>query len=169
MKLASFEAIARALNAAGVRYLVAGGLAVNAHGYLRFTKDVDFVVQLVPENVRRVFAALASLGYRPNVPIRAEDFADEAQRERWIEEKGMQVLQFWCDTHRETPIDVFVREPFPFDEEYGRALVKPLYGEIEVRFVSLETLIRMKEAVGRAQDRIDVEQLRMRLEGDERS
>jgi len=45
MKLASFEAIARALDDAGVRYLVAGGLAVNAHGYLRFTKDVDIVVQ----------------------------------------------------------------------------------------------------------------------------
>lgn len=50
MKLASFEAIVRALNDAGVRYLVAGGLAVNAHGYLRFTKDVDFVVQLVPDS-----------------------------------------------------------------------------------------------------------------------
>jgi hypothetical protein len=80
----------------------------------------------------------------------------------------MQVLQFWSDAHRETPIDVFVREPFPFEEEYARALVKPLYGEIEVRFVSLVTLIRMKEAVGRAQDRIDVEQLRMKLEGHDR-
>jgi hypothetical protein len=35
VKLASFEAIVRALNEAGVRYLVAGGLAVNAHGCLR--------------------------------------------------------------------------------------------------------------------------------------
>lgn len=34
-----------------MKYLVAGGLAVNAHGYLRFTKDVDFVVQLVPDNI----------------------------------------------------------------------------------------------------------------------
>ena len=41
MKLTSFEAIVRALNAANVRYLVAGGLAVNAHGYARFTNDVD--------------------------------------------------------------------------------------------------------------------------------
>lgn len=34
MKLASIEAIVRALESAGVRYLVAGGVAVNAHGYL---------------------------------------------------------------------------------------------------------------------------------------
>ncbi|OGA08064.1 MAG: hypothetical protein A3D95_13175 [Betaproteobacteria bacterium RIFCSPHIGHO2_12_FULL_69_13] len=166
MRLASFEAIAAALRDAGVRYLVAGGLAVNAHGYVRFTKDVDFVIQLVPDNIRRAFAALATLGYQPLVPIRADQFADAAQRERWIAEKGMQVLQFWSDAHRETPIDLFVREPFPFEEEYARALVKPLQGRIEVRFVSLATLIAMKETVGRAQDRIDAEELRRRLKSD---
>ena len=55
MKLASFEA----LEAGGVRYLVAGGLAVGAHGYLRFTKDVDIVIQLIPDNIERTFTALA--------------------------------------------------------------------------------------------------------------
>ncbi|CAN5529229.1 hypothetical protein BH09MYX1_BH09MYX1_47160 [soil metagenome] len=33
-----------ALSRAGVRHLVVGGLAVAAHGYLRSTKDVDFLV-----------------------------------------------------------------------------------------------------------------------------
>jgi len=41
MKLTSFEAIVRALDEAGVRYLVAGGLAVNAHGYLRRRLEDD--------------------------------------------------------------------------------------------------------------------------------
>jgi hypothetical protein len=49
MKLNSFVAVATALEEGGVRYLVVGGLAVNAHGYLRYTKDVDLVVQLVAE------------------------------------------------------------------------------------------------------------------------
>ena len=57
VKLASVESIVRALNDAGVRYLIAGGLAVNAHGYLRFTKDIDVVIQLIPDNVTRAFAA----------------------------------------------------------------------------------------------------------------
>ena len=166
MKLASFEAIVRALNDASVRYLVAGGLAVNAHGYLRFTKDVDFVLRLVPDNIERAFAAFGRLGYKPIVPVTGRQFADPEQREVWIRDKGMQVLQLWSDAHIETPIDLFVREPFPFDEEYARALVKPLYGSLEVRFVSIPTLIRMKEAAGREQDRIDVEHLRMRLEDD---
>jgi len=80
----------------------------------------------------------------------------------------MQVLQLWSDSHKETPIDIFVTEPFPFDDEYNHALIKPLYGNIEVRFVSIRTLIQMKESAGRTQDRIDIDHLRMRLEDNER-
>jgi hypothetical protein len=159
MKLASFDALIRALDTAGVRYLVAGGFAVNAHGYLRFTRDVDLVVQLLPENVLAAFAALGDIGYRPLVPVAAADFADPAKRGEWIRDKGMTVLNFWSERHRDTPVDVFVTEPFPFDEEYGRALVKPL-GTVAVRFVSIPSLIRMKEIAGRPQDRIDIEYLR---------
>lgn len=166
MKLSSFEAMVRSLNGAGVRYLIAGGLAVNAHGYLRFTKDADLVIQLIPDNIEKAFVALERLGYRPSVPVTVEQFADHATRACWIRDKGMQVLQFWSDEHRETPVDIFAQEPFAFDEEYANALVKPLYGSIEVRFVSLSTLIRMKEAVGREQDRIDIQHLRMLLETD---
>jgi len=161
MKLNSVEQIFQALNSAGVRYLVAGGLAVNAHGYLRFTKDVDLVLKLAPDNIRRAFVALGELGYRPNVPVTGEQFADSEQRESWIRDKGMQVLQLWCDAHRQTPIDLFVTEPFPFDDEYDRALIKPLYGDIKVRFVSIPTLIRMKQVADREQDRIDIEHLRI--------
>jgi len=164
VKLTSIEAIFRALNAADVEYLIAGGLAVNAHGYLRFTKDVDFVLRLVPDNIEQAFSALGKLGYRPNVPVTAQQFADPEQRQSWIRDKGMQVLQLWSDQHEETPIDIFVTEPFPYDEEYALALVKPLYGDVDVRFVSIPTLIRMKEAAGRQQDQIDIEHLRLIME-----
>ena len=39
MEVRSIEAIVRALNEAGIRYLVVGGLAVNAHGYARMTRE----------------------------------------------------------------------------------------------------------------------------------
>jgi hypothetical protein len=161
MRLSSFEAIATALQAGGVRYLVAGGLAVNAHGYLRFTKDLGLVVQLIPDNISRAFAALQTLGYRPAVPVTASQFADAGLREGWIRDKGMKVLQFWSDAHRETPIDMFVSEPFGFDDEHERALVKPLHGSIPVRFISVPTLIRMKQEAGRPQDLTDIEHLSM--------
>lgn len=164
MKLHSFEAIVRALDQAAVRYIIAGGLAVNAHGYLRFTKDVDLVVQLLPDNITRALEALSALGYRPLVPVTMEQFADQSIREAWVRDKGMQVFQLWSDEHVETPINIFVHEPFVFDEEYAQALIKPLYGTVEVRFVSIPTLIRMKEAANRDQDRIDIEHLRMRLD-----
>jgi len=167
MKLKSVEAIVEVLNGAKVRYLVVGGLAVIAHGYLRFTKDVDFVVQLRPDNIKRAFGALAALGYRPLVPITGEQFADASNRERWIREKGMMVLQLWSDHHRETPIDVFVTEPFDFDTEYEGALRKSLFGRFEVRVVSISTLIDMKVAAGRPEDVIDVEHLRLRLDDHE--
>lgn len=166
MKLTSFEALAAALESAGVRYLVAGGLAVGAHGYLRFTKDVDIVVQLVPENIERTFSALASLGYRPIVPITMKQFANSELRASWVRDKGMQVLQFWSDAHRETSVDVFVTEPFLFDDEYARALVTPLNDKLSIHFVSLATLIHMKEEADRPQDRADIEQLRARKEDD---
>lgn len=164
MRLTSFEAIAVALQEAGVRYLVAGGLAVNAHGYLRFTKDVDLVIQLDKDNLQRALAALSDLGYQPAVPVTFNQFADANQRATWMREKGMQVLQLWSESHPETSIDIFVFEPFDFDDEYERALVKPLRDDLPIRFVSIPTLIRMKEAAGRAQDRADIEQLRMRLD-----
>ena len=159
MKLTSFDALVKALDAADVRYLIAGGLAVNAYGYLRFTKDVDVVVQLVPDNIERAFSALSGLGYHPMAPITAAQFSDATQRERWIRDKGMKVLQFWSDVHRETPIDVLVIEPFDFEAEFETSLTKPL-GSIDVRFVSIPTLIQMKETAGRTQDKLDIEELR---------
>jgi hypothetical protein len=61
----------------------------------------------------------------------------------------MRLLQFWSDTHRETSIDVFVTEPFAFDEEFARALVAPLHDKLSIRFASLATSIRMKEEANR--------------------
>ena len=45
------QQIAEALNNANVRYVVAGGLAVVAYGYLRLTMDVDLVIDLERENL----------------------------------------------------------------------------------------------------------------------
>jgi hypothetical protein len=164
MKLASFEALVAALEEAGVRYLVAGGLAVNAHGYLRFTHDVDLVIQLRPDNVVLAFRALAALGYRPRVPVTAEHFADESQRRQWISEKGMQVLNFHSDQHRETPLDVFVTEPFDFDGEYEASPKQELAPGLFVRFVSIPTLIAMKEVANRPHDADDIQHLRWIME-----
>lgn len=168
VKLASVEAIVRALNENRVAFIVVGGLAVVAHGYGRLTQDLDLVVRLESENVRRAFETLSGLGYRPRVPVTAEGLGDAAQRARWISEKGMTVLNFHSDRHRETPIDVFVVEPFDFVEEHRHARVAEIAPGAEVRIVRLETLIRMKERAGRPQDLADVAELRALDKGGER-
>lgn len=160
MKYSSFEAIVDVLEGAGVRYLVAGGLAVNAHGYLRLTRDVDLVIKLEPNNIAASFAALAEIGYRPMVPVTAGGFADRAQRERWIAEKGMKVLNFFSDRHRETTVDVFVIEPFDFETEFRDSLQAELAPGVVVRFVSIATLIAMKEVANRPKDLDDIQHLR---------
>jgi hypothetical protein len=157
MKLASFEAIVSALNEEEVHFIVVGGTAVNAHGYLRFTNDVDLVIRLSKRDIVSAFAALARIGYQPSNPITAEDFADPQTREAWRREKGMRVLKMWSDQHRETPLDIFVYEPFDFDLEYARALHQK--DEIPVRFASIPALIAMKQAANRPLDRVDIEKL----------
>lgn len=164
MKLASLEALVGALNSGNVRYLIAGGLAVNAHGYLRFTQDVDLVVQLRPDNVVPAFRALASLGYQPRVPVTAQQFGDAEQRQRWIREKGMMVLNFHSDRHRETPVDVFVTEPFDFDSEYEAAPRQEMASGLFARFVPIPALIVMKQAANRPVDEDDIKHLRWIME-----
>jgi len=160
MKLHSVETIISVLNEAGIRYLVAGGLAVNAHGYSRLTRDIDLIVALYYDNIIRVFGALEAADYRPVVPITARQFADARMRQQWIDEKGMKVLGFFSDTHRETPLDVFVYEPFDFDAEFAASLREELLPGLEVRFVSIPTLIRMKEVANRPKDIDDIQHLR---------
>ena len=164
MKFDSFQAITAAFKDAEVRYLVAGGLAVNAHGYMRMTIDVDLVIQLQFDNIIPAFRALATLGYQPRVPITADQFADAQQREGWIREKGMTVLNFYSDQHPLTSVDIFVTEPFNFDTEYDNALIGELAPGLFVRFVSIPTLIKMKETANRPRDLDDIQHLEMILE-----
>jgi len=160
MELRSVETVVAALNAAEVRYLIVGGLAVNAHGYLRVTRDLDLVIQLESANLRRGLECLFEIGYRLAIPVSVEDFADVSKREAWRVEKGMIVLKLWSDDHRRTPVDVFVYEPFDFSEEFEKACLSELQPGIFARIVSLEALIEMKLVAGRPHDLMDIEELR---------
>ncbi len=159
MTLDSLLAVLRALDSAGVRYLVAGGVAVNLHGYLRATQDLDLVVGLEPDNAARAMSALRGMGYRPQVPVAIEDFADPAKRRHWIEDKHMQVFALISDTHPDTTVDVFVTEPFDFEAEHAAAEVHEVATDLRARVVRPETLIAMKRAAGRGRDLDDIEHL----------
>jgi len=160
VKFDTLEAIFRALASRGVRYLVAGGVAVNAHGYQRLTHDLDLVLHLAESNLREALRALTGLGYRPILPVAAEDFADPVLRRRWILERNLEVFSLVSDLHPDVTVDVFAEPPFEFDTEYAAAYSAEVAPQLPVRFVRLVTLIAMKEAVGRPRDLDDVEHLR---------
>ncbi len=149
------EEILDALNRAGVRYLVVGGVAVVLHGHLRTTADLDLVIQLQRENVLRAMRALSELEYRPRAPVPAEGLADPDVREQWIREKGLAVFALWSPAHPTLEIDVLVSEPFDFDTVYSRALRVPLQ-KTQATVIALEDLITLKRQVGRPRDLEDV-------------
>ncbi len=140
-------------------FIVVGGVAVIAHGYLRYTKRVDLVVRLTREDIVAAFRALEGIDYHPSVPITAEQFADPAMRAQWQAEKGMLVLKFWSDLHRETPLDVFIYEPFDFAVEAALAYHSVEPWALDAAFVSSAALIAMKQHADRDHDRTDIAKL----------
>jgi hypothetical protein len=159
VEISGAEAVFDALNRADVAYLVVGGLAVNAHGYVRMTMDIDLVIALNPENILKALHGLAGACFRPAVPVTPEQFADPANRKRWREEKEMRVLKLWSDKYRLSPVDIFIYEPFDFAAEYARAERLELREGLSVPIVSLEALLTMKREAGRPQDLADIDAL----------
>lgn len=151
-----YEETIRALNEADVRYVVVGGLAVILHGHIRHTFDLDLIVDLTPTEARKAMKALTALGFRPKVPVEAEDFADAALRARWVEEKGMVVFSFWDPADDSLIVDVFVDEPIPFEDLWARSVVLTL-NSTDVRVASIPDLIELKRRAGRPMDLRDIE------------
>lgn len=147
--------ILKGLESAGVRYLVVGGIAVNLHGYTRFTKDLDLILDLHPENARRAIESLQASGLVPRVPVAASDFADTAQRDDWFERRNMLVFQMVDTQDPFCSVDLFVRNPLEFDAAWAQSLVEIISG-VPVRVIGIRDLLTMKEAAGRPDDLRDV-------------
>ena len=92
------------------------------HGHPRFTADLDLVLDLTSTNASAAIAALRTLDYRPRAPVPAEDFANDEARAKWREEKGLTVFSLWSPSHPGTEVDLFVEEPFDFEEAWSRRL-----------------------------------------------
>lgn len=156
--MAMFGPIFDALNDAGVRYVVVGGLAVVLHGHVRFTKDLDLIIDLEPEAARRAMRALASQGFVPKVPVAAQDFADPELRETWVRERNLMVFSLHDAANPLRVVDVFARSPRPFEDLFRRSKLVAV-GRSTVHVACIEDLISLKREAGRPQDLLDVEVL----------
>ncbi len=148
-----------ALSDYGVKYLVAGGVAVTLHGVERTTVDLDLIVDFAPDNIKKFMNVLKVLGYKPKIPVKPELFADEAKRKEWIKKKGMVVFSFCHKDQMLDVIDIFVYHPKPFVDMEGRKKnVKA--GRFIIPIVSIDDLIFMKKEAGRKQDLADIRVLK---------
>lgn len=167
MQKHSVEAIIRALNEADVRYLIVGGLAVIAHGYMRFTTDVDLLLDLEEDNIKRAVKVLQSLDYRPRLPVAITDFAETHKREQWVNEKNLIVFSLASTQHPLTEVDIFAQNPLNFAQAYEAAAWKEVVAGLTAPIISLEDLLRLKQQAGRPQDINDITRLRALHEADD--
>ncbi len=140
------------LRAADVDFVLVGGLAVNAWGYLRATRDVDLVPDPSVENLARLDALLVELGGKVEVGGRLL----EAAAIKTFLRTGDRTLVL-TDLGR---VDVLQGLP----QVPGFAALDDRASEVEIdglvlKVCSLDDLLAMKRASDRPRDRDGLEVL----------
>jgi len=137
--------LANDLERRGIDYIVIGAIALLAHGYPRFTEDIDLV--MTSEGLQKFHDELVGLGYTPAV-------SGAKKRLR--------------STTDGVPIEVMTTGEFPGDgKPKPVSMPRPHEASIEIdgiKFVTLEKLIELKLASGisasdRLKDLADVQEL----------
>ena len=154
-----YESVLQALAAAGVRFVVVGGVAVILHGVPRTTADLDIVADLDRENLLGLVEVLLGLGFRPRAPVDARRLAEPEERRRWSEEKGLKAFSFHRADRPLDAVDVLLDSPVPY-EQLARGSVTIQADSLHLRIAAVEDLVAMKLAAGRAQDFADADALR---------
>lgn len=144
------QALIAALNRHGVRYVVIGGIAGGVQGAVWATTDLDICYARGPSDHERLAAALAELKARPvDLP--------SGLRVR-LDARALRRGETWTLLTDFGRLDL-MGEPAPgLDYETLSATARSFVGQHETYLVaSLEDLITMKRAAGRAKDRAHIE------------
>jgi predicted nucleotidyltransferase len=145
------ELIAR-LVGAGVEFIVVGGLAVNAWGHIRTTRDLDIVPDPSPTNLDRLAGVLRQLDGKVETPDgrlgsgAIATFLAAGDRAHVATTLG--------------PVDILQGLPqVPRYSELDPDAVIVDLGDLRIRVCSLEALLAMKRAANRPSDVADVDAL----------
>lgn len=141
----------QAMNDAGIRYLVVGGIAVNLHGYRRFTGDVDVLMALEPENLEKMANLMKERGFVQRLPIDIRQLSDQEQVRLWLLEKGMTAYTFIDSRDPTSSIDILAGESLDFDSYDVDKLTVEAWN-ISIPVVSIDHLISMKKKANRGKD-----------------
>jgi len=143
--------LARYLNDEHVEYALIGGYAIAAHGFNRFSEDVDILVNPTRENTERWIRALSRL---PDGAAR-ELAADESFFER--------DAQYACRVNDEFTVDVMPSAcGHPWSELAPYIELREIDG-VPLRILGIEGLLLTKEGL-RDRDRADRQVLELALD-----
>jgi hypothetical protein len=159
-----FKKLFSSLNKATIKYMVAGGIAVNLYGIERATADLDIALELEEGNLLKFINVAEKLGLRPKIPVKLGDFIDPEKRRSWRMDKGMLVFSLYDPKNPFFLIDIFTEIPFDFDAIYKQRK-KVKFENIFIPVVPIKELIAMKEKSDRPQDRADVFYLKKIMDG----
>lgn len=143
--------LCRSLNEAGAKYILIGGFAVALHGYIRGTKDIDFLVDSSEGNISKIKQALASLPDNAIAELK-NDEVEKYQVVRVADEIVVDLMAKACGIDYES-----ASEEIEYVEIDG----------IEIPVATKELLIRMKDTF-RPTDKADVNFLKCRVEEDKK-
>lgn len=144
----------------GVEHIIVGGFAVNAHGFIRTTKDIDIVPDPHPENLALLADALRDIDASI---VGADDFQPhELPMDPTHADDLLQGGNF-CVATSLGRIDVMQwLDGLDTEDLYAKLDPDALESEIDglkVRVCSLEHLLAMKRVAGRVQDLEDIRHL----------
>ena len=145
------ERIFRALLRESVRYAVFGGVALNLHGIVRTTEDLDIFIEASGENILRLRTALHAVFTDPAIDeISAADLLGDYPAVAYVPPDG--------PFH----IDILTRlgEAFTFEDLETMGID---FKGVPVPVVTPRMLHRMKRDTVRPKDRGDAEELRRRF------
>ncbi|MCK4940699.1 hypothetical protein KAS45_01275 [candidate division WOR-3 bacterium] len=148
------EDILRSLEKEKIEYAVIGGVAVVLYGYVRFTKDIDLLIDFSEDNVRRFIKVLAALNYQPGVPIDPLDMANEKKRQEWMKEKNVKVITFFNPESQLLQIDVLITKNLADMKKIRKKI-----DGFEISIVDYDDLLKMKKETARPTDLIDIQKL----------
>ena len=154
-----YEEIFKAFQKKKVKYVVVGGIAFNLLGGERTTLDMDILVEMTDENLRKIVSVLKKAGYHVKQPVDPMKIAEKETREDWVKNKHMKAFNFYKSEKSYEEVDILIDSPVSFGEVYKNA-IDVCHGGLKFKVVSARDFVKMKKRAGRDKDLKDIQNLK---------